>query len=160
LENKNKLLTFFAYSIATTFGTGFIPFAPGTMGSMAALIILWFLPKIAWPTLLIAILLFFFLGVRVATEAEKKWGKDAHCINWDEVVGMMIAVIFLPKTVITYVFAFVLCRFADIIKPFPANISQKLPGGWGVMTDDVIASVYSNIVTQILFRVMLKDLFS
>jgi phosphatidylglycerophosphatase A len=99
----------------------------------------------------------FFIGVWSATECEKSWNRhEPGQVNWDEVVGMMVALIGLPHHGIIYLSAFFLFRFFDIIKPQPANASQKLPGGWGVMSDDVIAGVYTNVLLQILIILFLK----
>lgn len=97
----------------------------------------------------------FFIGVWASQQAENVWGHDAGRINWDEVIGMLVSIIALPKTWIVYLAAFMLFRLLDIVKPFPANASQKLPGGWGVMTDDVIAAVYCNLALQIVFRLII-----
>lgn len=144
----NKLAVF----IATTFGSGFSPIVPGTVGSLAATGALWLLPL---PSTLIfshIIISFFFIGVWAAAVCEKQWGHDPGRVNWDEVVGLMISVLALPKTWPIFVAAFVLFRFFDIVKPFPVNRAEKLPGGWGIMMDDVIAGIYANIVLQIGVR--------
>ena len=156
MKNK-RFLPAISVFISTTMGSGFFPVAPGTIGAIIAILVMWFLPEISWQKLLFSSVLFYFIGVWAARETERKLQKhDPGCINWDEVVGMMISLIAVPKTWIVYIVAFVLFRFFDIVKPQPVDASQKLSGGWGVMTDDVIAGIYSNIILQILFRVFFK----
>ncbi len=142
--------------LATTFGSGYFPVAPGTVGALVAIAVLWFLPQISLFTFILATIAFYFVGIWAATLAEEVWEHDAGKINWDEVVGMMVTVIALPKTATVYIAAFFAFRIFDIIKPAPARQSEKLPGGWGVMTDDVIAGFYSNILLQIVFRIFIK----
>jgi phosphatidylglycerophosphatase A len=95
-------------------------------------------------------LVMFIIGVFVSKEAEKSWGKDSNKIVIDEVFGMTISLLFLPINFITIVFAFVLFRFFDILKPLGIRKAEKLKNGWGVMADDLIAGVYSNILIQVL----------
>ena len=154
---QRKTNSTLAIAIATTAGSGFFPVAPGTVGSLIALVALWLLPEFPWPILAASTVVCFFIGVWSASECEKLWNRhDPGQVNWDEVVGMMVALIGLPNHWIVYLSAFFLFRFFDIIKPQPANASQKLPGGWGVMSDDVIAGIYTNVLLQLLLILFLK----
>jgi phosphatidylglycerophosphatase A len=92
------------------------------------------------------------IAVFFISKAEKKLGHDSNKIVLDEFMGYFIAVVFLPKTVLIAIFAFILFRFFDIFKPEPVNVLQKLPAGWGVMADDLMAGVYTNISLQMLTR--------
>ncbi|MBN1783322.1 phosphatidylglycerophosphatase A [bacterium] len=142
--------------IATGFYSGYSPIAPGTAGSAVALLIFWFVPFLRAWNLLAACLVFLFLGVRSATEVEKMAGKkDPGIIVIDEIVGMWLSLLFLPAAMhaVWWIAAFFLFRLFDIVKPFPADSSQKLQGGWGVMIDDVIAGVYANLSLRVLFIV-------
>lgn len=150
--NKKNLIPCF---IASTGFTGYFPIAPGTVGSAVAIVALWFLPEFSWPVLLASSILFFIIGGWCATQAEDAWGHDAGKINWDEVVGQMITVIALPKTLTIYVAAFFAFRLFDIIKPPPVRHLESMPKGWGVMIDDVAAGIYANILLQIIFRIVL-----
>ena len=76
-------------------------------------------------------------------------GHDAHPIIIDEMVGQWLAVAFLPKEWLPWGIAFVLFRVFDVLKPFPIHRSQKLPGGWGIMIDDVLAAVYTMVLVRI-----------
>jgi len=145
-----------ALFIATTFYSGYFPIAPGTVGSFVAVLILWFLPTLSWLTLSIISITGFLIGVWAANIAEESWGHDPGRVNWDEVIGMFITIIVLPKHWVIYGCGFFIFRFFDIIKPFPVNKMEKLPGGLGIMSDDVMAGIYANIVTQIIFRFIVK----
>ena len=125
------------------------------MGSAVAIVALWFLPHFSWHLLIGLSILTYLLGVWVATEAEDVWGHDAGKITWDEVVGQMVAIIALPKTLPVFIAAFFAFRFFDIVKISPARQAESLPKGWGVMTDDVFAGIYANILLQFIFRVLL-----
>ena len=149
-----KLTQSIARLIASTFYSGLSPIAPGTVGAAITIAILWFLPPISSWILGGAAVVMFLVGVWAAKLAEQSWGHDAGKINWDETVGMLLTILFLPKTMLIYGVAFVVCRVLDVIKPYPANVSQKLPHGWGVMIDDVIAGIYGNLLLQIVFRVL------
>ena len=140
--------------IASLGFTGYSPLAPGTVGSALTLIVLWFV-DFTWLGAIIAASILFLIGVWVSTIAEREWGHDARRINVDEAVGMIITLIVSEKQISIYIVAFVLFRIFDVLKPFPINISQKLPAGWGVMIDDVIAGIYGSIILVILFRVIL-----
>lgn len=143
------MLRNFAYIIATGFGSGYAPLMPGTAGSLLALIIYILFPygNLLW---LIIIIATFFIGVWTAGIVESDKGKDPGIIVIDEFAGQWISLIFLPTNIYVFLAAFILFRILDIFKPFPANKAQEFPGGWGVMTDDVIAGVYTNIVLQII----------
>jgi phosphatidylglycerophosphatase A len=152
--------------VATTFGTGLSPVAPGTAGSLvAAAALAWAgrgRPLPACSLLLTAVLVpLFFIGKWAAdvVEAEEvKAGrrKDPSMVNIDEAFGMGVSALFWPSgaSLAWLIPAFLLFRLFDIVKPFPANRSQSLPGGWGIMADDLIAGVYANAVLQILMRLL------
>lgn len=146
-----------AHIIGSTFGIGFIPVAPGTAASIITVAIVWFLPTFLPSLWLIVLPAVFFIGVWAATMCEQEWGPDPGRVVWDEVFGMIIAVLAVPKHWLFYATAFTLFRIFDIIKPFPIYQSQKLPGGWGIMVDDVIAGLYANLLCQVLFRMMFKS---
>jgi phosphatidylglycerophosphatase A len=125
------------------FGAGLAPVAPGTVGSAVTVLVLWLVPFS--PGALIA----FFVVVTVvgtwaAHHAERTLGaKDPGAIVIDEVAGMTLSVLAFPLTPAVLAAAFVLFRVFDIVKPFPARVSQRLPGGAGVMLDDLIAGLYA-----------------
>ncbi len=145
----------FHYFLATGCYSGYSPIAPGTAGSAFAWLIFWLIPGFRGISLLAACVLFFAVGVYSATQVEKyEKKKDSGKIVIDEVVGMWLTLLFLPAgmNIIWWIAGFFVFRIFDIIKPFPANRSQALKGGWGVMADDVIAGIYANLLLRILFH--------
>ncbi len=148
-------INFFENMIGSGFYTGYIPFASGTFGSLAALLI-YSIPGFEKPYVLIpAIIIFSFYGVYVSGKFESQFGKDPAECTIDEVVGMWISLLFLPKTIFVSLLAFFVWRGMDIIKPAPARRFESLKGGWGVMMDDVMASVYSLILVH-LFLIIIQ----
>jgi phosphatidylglycerophosphatase A len=103
-------------------------------------------PSLVW---LIVCLVCFFAGVWASKRVERDYGKDPGLVVIDEFVGQWLSLVFLPKTPLIFFMSFALFRLLDIIKPFPANDAQKLPHGWGIMTDDIISGIYTNIIIQI-----------
>jgi phosphatidylglycerophosphatase A len=135
------------------FFTGYIPFASGTFGSLAALIIYW-IPGFEKPVVLIpAIILFTFYGIYVGNKFENKFGKDPAECTIDEVVGMWISLLYLPKTIIISLAAFLIWRVLDIIKPYPAGKLEELKGGLGIIMDDVAAGFYSLFIVHVIVKI-------
>lgn len=133
------------------FGIGFIPKGGGTVAAIATCL-LWYV-AIEQPDSILAIfstLLITVYGVWGANEVEEIWGKDSSKVVVDEVAGMMIALLLIPITFINITIALVLFRFFDIVKPLMVRRLENLPKGWGVMSDDVLAGFYSNLVLQFL----------
>ena len=129
---------------AATLGpVGSVPIAPATAASLVAAAIGWFLPV---PSLAIALIL-IALGAAIAVwlcgEAEKELGHDAHPIVADEVIGQSLALLGAPHSLVAFGAAFVLFRIFDVLKPFGAHQAQALPGGVGIVADDVIAGLVS-----------------
>ncbi len=138
------------YILATGLGTGFSPLAPGTAGSILAVLVLYFVPPFS-PWLLLAILfVLFWIGVYTGGELEKELGEDPSKVVIDEVVGMGISLLFVPHDWRLFLIAFVLFRLFDILKPPPIDQSQQLPGGLGIMIDDVLAGIYALAGVHIL----------
>ncbi|HID10753.1 MAG TPA: phosphatidylglycerophosphatase A [Candidatus Latescibacteria bacterium] len=133
---------------------GYVPIAPGTAGSLLGLLVYWLLPRIEVLAWVEVIVLGSLVGVWASGRAEEEWGRDAHRIVIDEVVGMWASVAFLPKSLLTAGLGFFIFRFMDIIKPFPVGLSQRLPGGWGVIADDLIAGAYSGLATWGMLRLL------
>ncbi len=143
-----------ALVIGTTFGSGFSPVAPGTVGALITVVALRLLPLPSMLVFVHIIALFFFIGVWAAGVCEQRWGRDPGRVNWDETVGMMVSVVALPDAHVWFAAAFLLFRLFDVVKPFPVNRAERLPGGWGIMIDDVVAGLYANLVLQIVLRVV------
>lgn len=141
--------------LATGLYTGYSPTISGTVGTIPALILVWFCfgPGILGP---IAItLVITAVSIWVAGLAELQFGHDSKKIVSDEWAGMCFSVLFLPHTLWTYLVAFVAFRFFDVIKIWPAAQLEKLPRGWGVTMDDVAAGVQANILTWIVVLLVL-----
>ncbi len=135
--------------IATVFYIGYIPYAPGTCGSLAAFIVVWvFKPDNLW--LVILLISCFTAGVISAYLVEKELEqKDSPKIVIDEFVGYIVSIAFLPLTFGYLISAFVLFRFFDILKPIPIrNIEKHFHGGLAIMLDDVAAGIITNIILQ------------
>jgi phosphatidylglycerophosphatase A len=143
---KNKL----AKLISTLFFAGYFPIAPGTVGSLIALAIIWFLIPTFFYILLPISAGLFFLSVWSAGRAEEFFGKDGSPIVIDEVTGMAISLVFVSKDVKSFVGAFLLFRLFDIVKLPPAGQMERLKGGWGVTLDDVIAGIYANLSLHLI----------
>ncbi len=146
-----KRLTLFIETIVTTgLGTGFAPIAPATAASALACVVLWFLPGArSWPGLLF-VFPFFFVGVWLAGRGEQRYGHDGKPIVIDELLGQWITLFFASSSLSTFIAAFLLFRLFDVWKPFVIRQSQKLPRGWGVMVDDVLAGVLALICSRLL----------
>jgi phosphatidylglycerophosphatase A len=131
-------------------GAGYVPVAPGSVASALTVLVLWLVPFSR-----VAVLGFFgavtIVGIWAAHRAEGFWGvKDPHAIVIDEVAGMTLAVLAFPLTVPVLAVGFLLFRVFDVVKPFPARLSERLPGGVGVMADDLVAGLYAFLVLALL----------
>ncbi len=148
--------------LAGFFGLGFSPVAPGTFGAAGGvglyLLIRYLLPgfiPVSWTELrigyLIFLAIFFLVGVQVATRAEKEWRhRDDHRIVIDEAFSIFITFLSLPVTPAILIVGFILNRFFDVLKPFPIRRLEKIPAGWGVMIDDLMAGIYSRLALTML----------
>jgi phosphatidylglycerophosphatase A len=135
--------------LATWFGIGLSPRAPGTCASLVALPFAWLIQR--WsgaPGLLIAAMILFAVGCWTASTVSRDVGiKDPGLIVIDEVAGQWLTLVVAPLSVIFYVAGFVLFRIFDILKPWPVNwADRRLPGGFGIMGDDAIAALYAGVV--------------
>jgi phosphatidylglycerophosphatase A len=152
-------INFLEKLLGSGFYTGYIRFASGTWGSLAALII-YLVPGFENPSLMIFMIsLFILIGVPIGDKFEALYGKDPKECTIDEVVGMWITLLFLPKKIWWIVLAFLIWRAMDIVKPFPASKLESIKGGWGIMLDDVMAAIYSFISIQLIiyfFNIMVK----
>jgi phosphatidylglycerophosphatase A len=142
----------FILVLATGFGVGYSPVAPGTLGTLIAIPVFYFLSNISSPVYEITLIGFFFLSVWISENAEIFFDKkDDQKIVIDEIMGFLVTMLWIPKTTILIIIGFFLFRFFDILKPFPIRrLEQKLKGGYGVVLDDVLAGVYANIVIEML----------
>ncbi len=137
------------YKIVSTFlGIGYIGRGSGTVAALLVCIILYVVTVfhlLSNDVLLFATALLFSIGVIASSKVEKYWGKDSKYVVIDEVIGMTTTLVFSPIHVMSLTIGFMLFRFFDIYKPLYIKNTERLPGGWGVMTDDLLAGVYANI---------------
>jgi phosphatidylglycerophosphatase A len=120
--------------------------APGTVGSLVTAVAIWLLP-LTTLRLAVALLVVTLVGLWAGARVERVLGrKDPGLIVIDEVAGMLLSMLLLPRTIPVLVTAFLVFRLFDIWKPFPARESQALTGGMGVMVDDLIAGLYTLIL--------------
>ena len=159
-----KKSDFLAKIISTGIFVGYFPVAPGTCGSFVVLALYFLLHRyvacddihllhihissfILLPFLVIVL---FVLGIWSAARCEYFWGKDPGKVVIDEIVGMLVTIGFIPLNGAIMVTGFFVFRAFDIIKPPPIRWLEKLPHGWGIMADDILAGVYANIVLRLL----------
>jgi phosphatidylglycerophosphatase A len=137
---------------------GYFPLAPGTAGSAVGVGLVAALGALALPRpwfrvlLIFVVLGIFLLGAWAATAAEKFFGKtDPGQVVVDEVAGQVLTLIAQPDVSWKWLLiGFVMFRAFDVIKPFPARQAERLPGGWGIMMDDVFAGVYGAVALAVL----------
>lgn len=147
---------FFVTFLAAGLGTGYAPFASGSVGSIPPWLIAYFLLGDNQLAFVIVTAITTIASVWLAGEGEKYFGHDSKKIVIDEWAGMFITLLLVPFSLTNYLIAFVVFRALDVIKIFPARQAEKLPGGWGVTMDDVVAGIQSNIVTLIIIHIKAK----
>jgi phosphatidylglycerophosphatase A len=135
--------------LATWFGAGLLPWAPGTWGSLAALPFAWAIATLfGQPALLIAAAIVFCVGWWAAEQVGRASGvADQGSIVIDEVVGQWLTLTVVPPSAAAYVLGFLLFRLFDITKPWPASAAERtISGGLGVMADDIVAGIYAALL--------------
>ncbi|MEE9572970.1 MAG: phosphatidylglycerophosphatase A [Candidatus Neomarinimicrobiota bacterium] len=138
--------------VSTVLKIGYLPIAPGTWGSLAAIAV-WFIiiESISTITFIVVIIIIFTFGVYTSSVTERYLKKkDPSIIIIDEWVGQWITLLFLHKSLQWGLVAFALFRLFDIWKPYPLKTIDKIQGGWGIMLDDVAAGVYALLVLSVL----------
>lgn len=135
--------------LATGLGSGYFPYLPGTTGTAAAAVIAYFYKLQLWQIFIICL-----VGVFICQEGEKIFRQhDSPQIVFDEFCGLFIAT-WQVETPALFFAAFLLFRFLDMVKPFPIKQLQELPGGWGVMADDIAAGLIARALL-VLFPTIL-----
>ena len=149
-------MTRLAVFVATVGYCGYFPFAPGTVGSAAGLIVYLLVWWAQSPLLEIGLIVALFAaGVWAGTTAERYFGGiDPGPIVIDEVVGMLITLAFIPVGLSGALAGFVLFRIFDVVKPYPAGRFERLHGGLGVMADDAMAAVYANVSLRLIIWIV------
>ncbi|MHB1950448.1 MAG: phosphatidylglycerophosphatase A family protein [Acidiferrobacteraceae bacterium] len=133
--------------LATGFGAGLLPRAPGTFGTLIGLPIAWALGGLAMAPRAALVLILFAVGLPLCGGvARELTRRDPPEVVWDEVVGLQVTLFVAARTPLTYVLGFILFRLFDILKPPPLAWLERLPGGIGIMADDVGAGLYAALV--------------
>ena len=141
---------------ATALGAGYSPFASGTVGALVGLLVWWPLSSASdqsyWQFIFLPVLILLttWLGALASKKLEPEWGEDPSLIVIDEVVGMWISLLLIPLQWQYFLAGFILFRLFDIWKPLGIRRLEAIGEGWGVMLDDVLAGVYSNLVLQFI----------
>lgn len=142
--------------LSTFFYLGYTPLIPGTIGSLGGLLF-YLMVKYNTALYIVSLVVLIILALLVINKAEKHFGrKDARPIVIDEAIGMMIALLFVPQEPVLIVFAFIAFRLFDIVKPFPIKWAETRKSPWGVLLDDIIAGIYTNLATQAFFILAIK----
>jgi phosphatidylglycerophosphatase A len=145
-----KQINLFEKIIGSGFYTGYLPVAPGTFGSVVAVLI-YAIPGFENAFIIVpSIVVLFFYGVYVSSKFEKIYGKDPKQCTVDEIVGTWISLVALPKSLLATITAFTIWRIMDIGKPAPIKDIENIKGGWGIMLDDVVAGFYSVFLAHII----------
>ena len=139
--------------LGTAMGVGLFPVAPATVASLAAVAVYYALPvqgdSLTFLALTAASLV---VGPWACGSLMRENDPDPKRAVWDEVAGMWLTCLFLPKTLPWLIAAFLLFRVLDILKPWPIRIYERLPGGWGIMADDVAAGVIGAASLNLVYR--------
>ncbi|MFW2373840.1 MAG: phosphatidylglycerophosphatase A [Gammaproteobacteria bacterium] len=137
--------------LAYGFGTGLMPFAPGTFGSLVGVVLFWFMASMAAGVYAAIVVVMFVVGIFICGQTARDVGAiDPGFIVYDEIVGFLVAMYLLPADWRWIAAGFVIYRIFDIWKPFPIHyVEQHLGLGSGIMTDDVIAGIYTLIILQL-----------
>ncbi|MFA5093038.1 MAG: phosphatidylglycerophosphatase A [Candidatus Omnitrophota bacterium] len=150
-----KLKNFLIKLVASVFFIGYLPLIPGTFGSLVGVGLFYLLVDAGWAVYFLTILCVLVLGLLTSSRMENLLDKkDPSCIVIDEVMGMLVALSFMPADLKIVVLAFLIFRILDTLKPYPAGRLQNLHGAIGVMADDLIAGIYTNIVLLVILRLI------
>jgi phosphatidylglycerophosphatase A len=143
------------------FGSGLSPYAPGTMGTLVAIPLYLLLSQLELLTYSIVVVAGFLIGIYLCDKTSKALGVHDHSgIVWDEFIGYWITMIAIPAVTWQWILAgFVLFRFFDIAKPWPVKVADKrVPGGFGIMLDDLLAGLYALACIQAFWFLMASKL--
>jgi len=153
-ETTFRPVMLFHKFFATGAFAGYLPIAPGTWGSLLACIILWFCWPKYWFEQLPIIILFYPIAVYFSGKGIRYFGPDGRPIVIDEVIGQMVALFMVPHNIIAYILAFLFFRIFDIVKLPPAKGWEKLPGGVGIVADDIAAGAYAVVLLHLILSLL------
>jgi phosphatidylglycerophosphatase A len=139
---------------ATGLGSGYAPLAPGTAGTIVAIPLYLMFSLFSWPLYLLSSLAFTCLACIMAGEAERIYReKDPPRVVIDEIAGFLWTMFLVTPTAAHVIGGFILFRVFDIVKPFPARtVQDRLPGGYGIVGDDLVAGIYGNAALAVLIK--------
>lgn len=137
--------------IATVFGIGYFPIAPGTLTSLIVVFLYkLFLHRLSWPQYLLLFFLLFFVGVVASSKCESESNKkDPRNIVIDEAVGQFLVLFQIGEDWLPLLLSFFLFRLFDIVKPIPIRKVENFPSGWGIMMDDLLAAIYAGVIVNL-----------
>lgn len=144
-----------AQTIATFFYLGYSPFAPGTVGTLGAIALFYLLSQFSTLVYVLFFLGFAIISIWASGEAEGIFGNtDPGQVVADEVCGYLVTMFLIPWSRGNIILGFFLFRFFDIVKPPPVRRVERLPGGFGIVIDDIFAGIYANIILQVVTRLI------
>jgi phosphatidylglycerophosphatase A len=144
-----SVTTRLAFALATGFGSGYSPIAPGTAGSAVGLVFCWGMSYLNLPGQIAAVIVVSVLSIIAADIVARTTGlKDPGLVVADEIAGMMVTMIAIPFTLKTAVIGFILFRVMDVVKPPPARQFERFKGGVGIVADDLMAGVYAHLALR------------
>ncbi|TCD47686.1 phosphatidylglycerophosphatase A [Chlorobium sp. N1] len=140
-----------ARALSTCFWSGYFPVAPGTVASLLAVVLYWFVPLLQQPLWLgVGVAVSAVLGIWSGGVMEEHAGEDPSEVVLDELSGQWLALLLLPAGFLPALLAFFFFRLYDILKPGPVDMAQRLPGGWGIMADDLLAGALANLSVRLV----------
>ena len=151
-KSKRELIKHPVHFFSFGFGTGLMPKAPGTFGTLPAIVLVWLFAPLDVAAYMGVVVFAAIIGIYLCGATAKAMGEhDAPAIVWDEIAGYMIAMIAVPVSWQSLLLAFVLFRIFDIIKPWPISwLDKKVDGGFGIMLDDIVAGFISLVLMHVV----------
>jgi len=138
-------------TLSTWFGTGLLPVAPGTFGTLGAVPLVFGLPCLGTVPGVFIIVMVVAVAIWTSGRSEELlWKSDPSEVVIDEVAGFLLTMFFLPLSWLTLGFGFILFRVFDILKPYPIKQAEKLRGGLGIVMDDLVAGIYAHLCVRLI----------
>ncbi|HXG31580.1 MAG TPA: phosphatidylglycerophosphatase A [Thermodesulfobacteriota bacterium] len=139
--------------LSTFFYLGYSPIAPGTVGTLGGMALFYLVSHLSLPVYSLFLLGFIIVSILVSGEASSAFREaDPRQVVVDEVCGYLVTMLLVPPSFINATLGFFLFRFFDVLKPPPVGKVECLPNGFGIVADDILAGVYSNLVLQFITR--------
>ena len=139
----------FGHIFGTFFGVGFVPVVPATWTSLVVALLFLVVPLTELRFQLSFLAFTLILGVPACGFLEEEFGEDPKQATMDEAAGMAVSLLAVPLNPLNVLVAFVFFRVFDVVKPPPARAAESLPGGWGIMADDVLAGIYARLAMAV-----------